>query len=83
MTDKLKETLYTVVGFGVLGVQQVQVRRRDIQKNLARLASEVDERVEPVLDELQTRVPEARPLVDGARSAARSLERALVALSSR
>jgi phosphate uptake regulator len=78
VTDKLRETLYTVVGFGVLGVQQAQVRRRDLQKSLARLAAEVDERVDPVLDELETRVPdEARPLVVGARSAARGLERAL------
>jgi phosphate uptake regulator len=79
VTDKLRDTLYTVVGFGVLGVQQAQVRRRDLQKNLARLAAEVDERVDPVLDDLQTRLPEdARTLVVGARSAARTLERAIL-----
>jgi phosphate uptake regulator len=79
VTDKLRDTLYTVVGFGVLGVQQAQVRRRDLQKSLARLVAEVDERVDPVLEDLQTRLPEeARPLVDGARSAARSFERVLL-----
>ncbi len=64
---RLRETLYTAVGFGVLGLQQAQVRRRELQKELAKL----DEKVDPVLDDLEARLPEdLRPLVAPARSAA-------------
>ena len=67
---RLKDTLYTAVGFGVLGLQQVQVRRREVQKELAKL----DEKVDPVLDDLEARLPEdLRPLVAPARSAAHAL----------
>jgi len=74
VTTRLRESLYTAVGFGVLGFQQVQVRRRELQKGLARLAGEVDEKVDPLLDDLEARLPEdLRPLVASARSAAHSL----------
>lgn len=74
VTKSLKESLYTAIGFGVLGIQQAQLRRRDLQKELARLAAEVDEKVDPVLDDLQTRLPDDfHPLVASARSAAHSL----------
>ena len=67
---RLRETLYTAVGFGVLGLQQAQVRRRELQKELAKL----DEKVDPVLDDLEARLPEdLRPLVAPARSAAHAL----------
>ena len=67
---RLKETLYTAVGFGVLGLQQAQVRRRELQKELAKL----DEKVDPLLDDLEARLPEdLRPLVAPARSAAHAL----------
>lgn len=70
---RLRESLYTAVGFGVLGFQQAQVRRRQLQRELSRLAAEVDERVEPVLDDLQARLSEeVRPLVIEARSAVRA-----------
>ena len=68
--DRLRDTLYTVVGFGVLGLQQAQVRRRELQKELAKL----DEKVDPVLDDVEARLPEdLRPLVAPARSAAHLL----------
>jgi hypothetical protein len=71
---RLKDSLYTAVGFGVLGLQQAQLRRRDLQKELAKLAGEVDGKVDPVLDDLEPRLPDdLRPLVASARSAAHSL----------
>lgn len=77
--DGLRESLYTAVGFGVLGVQQAQLRRRDLQRELARLAVEVDEKVDPVLDDLEARLPEdLRALVAQARAAARSAQRSLL-----
>ena len=76
---KLRDSLYTAVGFGVLGFQQAQVRRRELQKELARLAVEVDEKVDPVLDDLEARLPEdLRPLLVQARAAARSAQRSLL-----
>ena len=75
----LRDSLYTAVGFAVLGFQQAQLRRRELQRDLARLAAEVDEKVEPVLDDLVARMPEDfRPLAAGARSAAQNARRSLL-----
>jgi len=75
----LRDALYTTVGLGVLGVQQAQVRRRDLQKELARLAVEVEERVDPLLDDVEARLPDdLRPLLTQARSAAREVQRTLL-----
>ena len=77
--DALKDALYTAVGFGVLGVQQAQLRRRELQKGLARLAEEVDGKVDPVLDDLVARLPEdLRPLATQARAAALGARRVLL-----
>lgn len=74
----LRDSLYTAVGFGVLGFQQAQLRRRELQRELSRLAAEVDEKVEPVLDDLVARLPEdLRPLAAGVRSAALDARRSL------
>ncbi len=76
---RLRDSLYTAVGFGVLGIQRAQVRRRELQQELARIAVEVDERVDPVLDDVQARLPDdLRPLLAQARSAARSMQRSLL-----
>lgn len=76
---RLRDSLYTLVGFGVLGFQQVQLRRRDLQRDLAKLAAEMDEKVDPVLDDLVARLPEdIRPLAVSARVAARSARRTLL-----
>ena len=76
---RLRESLYTAVGFGVLGFQQVQVLRRDVQKELARLAVEVDERVDPVLDDVEARLPDdLRLLLAQARAAARRMQGSLL-----
>jgi hypothetical protein len=78
-STRLRESLYTAVGFGILGFQQAQVRRRQLQRELSRLAAEVDELVDPVLDDLQANVSdEVRPLVAQARSAARTVQRTLL-----
>ncbi len=75
----LRDSLYTAVGFGVLGLQQAQLRRRELQRELARLAAEADEKLEPVLDDLVARLPEdLRPLAAGARSAALNARRSLL-----
>ena len=75
----LRDSLYTAVGFGVLGLQQAQVRRRQLQKDLAKLAVEVDEKVDPVLDDLVARLPDdLRPLAVQARTVARSARRSLL-----
>jgi hypothetical protein len=80
----LRDALYTAVGFGILGVQQVQLRRRELQKELGRLADEVDGKMEPVLDDLVARLPEdLRPLADQARAAATSARRVLLGKSRR
>jgi len=77
--DGLRDALYTAVGLGILGIQQVQLRRREIQKELGRLADEVDGKVEPVIDDLVARLPEdLRPLAHQARAAATSARRVLL-----
>jgi len=69
--SQLRDSLYTAVGFAVLGFQQAQLRRRDLQRDLARLAVEVDEKVDPLLDDIVARLPEdLRPLAAQARAAA-------------
>ncbi len=79
MATGLRDSLYTAVGFAVLGVQQAQLRRRELQKELARLAVEVDQKVDPVLDDLVARLPEdLRPLAGQARAAAVSARRSLL-----
>ena len=79
---RLKDSLYTVVGFGVLGVQQAQLRRRDIQRGLAKLADEVDEVLDPVLDDLVARLPDdLRPVAGHARTAAVAARRVLLGQS--
>jgi hypothetical protein len=75
----LRDALYTAVGLGILGIQQVQVRRRQLQKDLARLADEMDGKVEPVLDDLVAKLPDdLRPLATQARAAALSARRVLL-----
>jgi len=75
----LRDSLYTAVGFAVLGVQQAQVRRRDLQRELARLAVDLDGKVDPVLDDLMAKLPDdLRPLATQVRAAAVSARRSLL-----
>ena len=76
---RLRDSLYTAVGFGVLGVQQAQLRRRELQREWAKVAVEIDEKVDPLLDDLEARLSEdLRPLLVQARAAARSARRTLL-----
>ena len=78
LPNPVKDAVYTAVGFGVLGFQQLQVRRRDLRTQLRRVAGQVEERVDPVLDDLETRLPDApRVVVKQARVAAKSMQQAL------
>lgn len=75
----LRDSLYTAVGFGILGLQQAQVRRRELQRELGRLAVEAEGKVDPVLDDLEARLSDdVRPLLVQVRSAARSARRSLL-----
>ena len=77
--DPLKDALYTAVGFGVLGFQQLQLRRRELQKDLARLAADLDGKIDPVLDDLVAKLPDdLQPLATQARAAAVTARRTLL-----
>ncbi len=82
MVDRVKEAAYAAVGLGVLGVQSLQVRRREVVKQvepqvrevavrLQRLATAADEAVNPVFERFEDRLPDAtRDVVRSARTAA-------------
>ncbi len=77
--DALRDAFYTAVGFGVLGFQQAQLRRRELQKDLARLAADLDGKVDPVLDDLVAKLPEdLQPLASQARAAVVSARRSML-----
>lgn len=79
LPKSVKDAFYTAVGFSVLGVQELQFRRRDLRKQLRRVAGEVEERVDPVLDGLEARLPDApRAVVKQARVAARTVQHAVL-----
>ena len=79
LPKSVKDAFYTAVGFGVLGVQQLQVVRHDLRKQLRQVAGEVEERVDPVLDDLEARLPPApRMAVEQVRVAAKSVRHALL-----
>ena len=79
----LKDTFYVAVGFGVIAFQKAQVRRHEVaqlveaqlnetREQAQKLAREVEHRVEPVIDQLEERLPEqARDWVRQARTTAR------------
>jgi paraquat-inducible protein B len=92
VTKTLKDAAYVVVGFGVLSFQKAQVRRRELQEQLdaqrqqlVKLATDIEQRFQPVvdeiegrLDELETRLPEqARGLVHQARTLAKDAQQQL------
>ena len=82
LADRVKEAAYAAVGLGVLGLQSLQVRRREVAKQvepqvreaalrLQRAAAVADEAVNPVLERLEGQLPDAtRDLVRTARTAA-------------
>jgi hypothetical protein len=79
LPQSVKDAFYTAVGFGVLGVQRLQVQRREMRKQLRQVAGEVDQRVDPVLDDIQARLPGApRVVVEQARVVAKSVRQSLL-----
>jgi hypothetical protein len=90
LNTTLKDTLYVTVGFGVIAFQKAQVRRRQVSERLEaqlavtreqvqRLARDVEHRVEPVIDQLEGRLPDpARDLVRQARAVARPYVRSIL-----
>lgn len=85
LTAQARDAAYTAVGFGVLAFQRLQVRRRELVKQVggregvARFVHKVEEAVDPVLDDVERRLPEqARTAVHRARTAGKTLERVLL-----
>lgn len=76
---RVKDAAYVAVGLGVLGAQRLLVGRREVTKRveprvrgaaaqLQRLATVADDRVNPVIDRVEERLPDAtRGLVRSAR----------------
>ena len=80
LLTRARDAGYTAVGFGVLAVQKLQVKRRDIQKEVgARIGGKegvgkavrrVEAAVDPVLDKVEHVLPgQARVAVHTARLA--------------
>lgn len=86
----ITDAAYIAIGFGVITFQRAQVRRRELEQQfeaqtkelktqLAKVADEVEERVEPLvgavetsLDQFEERLPEqARDAFKSARTAAK------------
>ncbi len=72
----LEGPAYVAVGFGVLGFQRAQVRRRELQRQMSRLAGTVSQKVGEVSEDVGERLPrEARDLADAAGALAHDLPR--------
>lgn len=72
LTKTLKEAAYVAIGFGVLGFQRAQVRRRqvtelaqDLERRLQPALVDASERVEPLLDQIRRAAIEARDQLRG------------------
>ncbi len=86
VTKTVKDAAYVTVGLGVLAVQKAQVARRDLTRQVETqltqtgeqvrgLSKKVEERVQPVLAQLDEYVPtQAKDLVRQARTAAEGLQ---------
>src|SRR5688500_5764155 len=89
----LKDAAYITVGFGVIAWNKAQVRRRELEKQfeaqtadlrtqLAKVADEVEERIEPLreavdarLDQFEGQLPDqAREALKSARVAAKAAQ---------
>ena len=86
----LKDAAYVTVGLGVLAVQKAQVGRRELTsrveaqlnetgEQVQKIARLVENRVQPVLGQLEAALPEtAKDLVKQARDAAREAQAQLL-----
>ena len=86
VTKTVKDAAYVTVGLGVLAFQKAQVGRRELTKQVETqlndtgeqvkgLTKKVEERIQPVIGQLQEVVPaQAKDLVKQARTAAETLQ---------
>jgi hypothetical protein len=90
LVNRARDAAYTAVGFGVLGFQRLQVRRRQLTKEVdkrigeaiggragvGKIVRRVDAVVDPVLDRVERGLPgSARSVFHQARQAGRVVER--------
>lgn len=85
LLSRARDASYTAIGFGVLAYQRLQVRRRELTKEVGgkegvvRFVHRVEEAVDPVLDGVERRLPDqARTAFHQARTATRTIERVLL-----
>ena len=85
LATQARDAVYTAVGFGVLGFQRLQVRRQELVKQVGgkdgvvRFVRQVEAKVDPVLDDVEKRLPDqARTAVHRARLASKTVERLLL-----
>ena len=86
VTKTVKDAAYVTVGLGVLAFQKAQEGRRELTKQVEtqltgtgeqvqRLAKKVEQRIQPVLGQLEATVPaQAKDLVKQARTAAKEVQ---------
>jgi hypothetical protein len=84
VSDTLRDAAYVAVGFGVLGFQRAQARRRQLTKLLEHRVEPtlhgMAARIDPVLDDIQQRLPDqAGALLTTARRAAKESQEQLLA----
>lgn len=94
MCAALKDLAYAAVGFAVIGTQRAQVRRRELQKQVEptvrdvagraqQAAGAIDQRVDPVLDMVQDRLPDSgKDVVRQARAVAKEARDAVIGLAA-
>ena len=89
LVNRARDVGYTAVGFGVLAFQRLQVRRRELTRELVtaaggrkavgRLVREAEKVVDPVLDNVEKRLPSrARTSLHQARALGRVVESVLL-----
>jgi hypothetical protein len=72
----LETPAFVAVGFGVLGFQRAQVRRRELERQMARLATTVSHKLGEVSGEVAERLPrEAQEMLNAAGDMAQDLPR--------
>ena len=89
LVNRARDAGYTAVGFGVLAFQRLQVRRRELTKELVsaaggraavgRLVRQAEKVVDPVLDGVEKRLPPAaKTYLHQARAVGRVVESVLL-----
>ncbi len=76
VASALETPAYVVVGFGVLGFQRAQVRRRELERRMGCVATTVNHKLGEVSGEVSERLPrEAREILNAAGDLAQDLPR--------